>query len=471
MSILPTSVAARPIQSPWQKAYLRFRDLERRLTDASEGPLRTLLYKAASGRYAFDPSLQEFLAVCRGSNPGMLREPPPDLVKDLQDIADLRSSYDPDAPGFSFADVYHLAFHNLVRWWGYGESIPLARECPRLYRGQRNDTWDIGAKIYRGLPSGPGREPELRIRATNACRLAHTIAARLGLPFIDAMAVAQHYSDPGILGVPTWLVDFSRNPWVALFFASDGGQTGEFGVVWEIDQQEYAQHAAGGGNPLGGLQLIVPHSVQRIENQAGVFVVAGLPQIFEQYVAFGRETRFQQHTGLLFADPVLGISAGTIYPPDDPLPAVLAEIAAAVVDCGCGPGARPCAIPPEVFADFLDPETYERLLIGWLDKFQAERAGHTEPPGMRAALTVLARFHSLLYSPAYVGRLPSRVSRSFNRLRDAFGNLCLQASGGKPVSVRDVVMETYVQQMRWDGDHVTVLLEVLEQVAPSGNAP
>jgi hypothetical protein len=140
--------------------------------------------------------------------------------------------------------------------------------------------------MYRGLPDGPGREPALRARAASACRIGHAIAERLELHFMDAMAVAQHYSAADILGVPTWLVDLSRDLWVALFFASDGGETGDFGIVWDIMGKEYTRHGAGEGNPIGSLQLVVPYGVPRIDNRAGVFVVAGLSQIFDQYVAF-----------------------------------------------------------------------------------------------------------------------------------------------------------------------------------------
>jgi hypothetical protein len=46
------------------------------------------------------------------------------------------------------------------------------------------------------------------------------------------MAIAQHYFLE--LKTPTWLVDFSRDPWAALFFASGGGNTGDCGIVWSM---------------------------------------------------------------------------------------------------------------------------------------------------------------------------------------------------------------------------------------------
>jgi hypothetical protein len=451
-------------ECPWQKAYVCYRELERQLTDEDPNgwAFLTLLHAASRGRHVFDRKIREYRAVRRGPNPN-LPEPPDGLIGELQTIARLRSSYDQEAPGFVFEDPYHLAFHQLMWWRGYRGLIPPAADCLRLYRGQRKDAWEVGAKIYRGLPEGPERQVELRVRAADACRVGHAIADRLGFSFEDAMAVAQHYSAADILETPTWLVDFSRDPWVGLFFATDGGETGDIGIVWDIMPSEYNRFTAGEGNPIGPLQLVVPHGVQRIENQAGVFVIAGLPQIFDQYVAFGWGTRFRQHTGLLFEDPVLGIRADTIYPPDDPLRRVLAELRAAAVDCGCGPGTKPCAVSPAVFTNPFEPKTYEGLLTCWLNEFQAERVGESEPAGVREALAGLARFHARLHAPDYASRLPNIVSRSLNRLRDAFETLYFQASRNEPVPLWGAIKKSYVNHMLWTGDHVTVLLEALSE--------
>ena len=231
---------------------------------------------------------------------------------------------------------------------------------------------------------------------------------------------------------------------------------------------EWAGHAAGPANPIGPLQLIVPRDVRRIDNQAGVFIVAGLPQIFDQYVAPGWHTRFRQHTGLTFEDPVLGIRTHIVLPPDDALHAMLVEVRAAVADCGCGPGAENCVVPPAVFTNPLDPRTYERLLTCWLTEFLAMHAGRSEPPGLRAAFTDLAQFHARLHSAAYVNRLPDKFSRSLHRLRDAFGRLCSETFRDPPVSVRNVIKAAYVNQMTGDGDDVTALLEALNEIAPCG---
>jgi hypothetical protein len=459
--------------SVWQSAYFEYRELERRFTDTEQHGFLFLLRAASEGRWIFDRRLEEVRAVCQGTNEGGLTEPTAALIEQMRTLADLRSTYDRESPGFVFENAYHLAFDRLRVWRSYGTPIPPASQCMRLYRGQRVDTWGVGGSIYRGLPEGSDRVRVLRERAAAVCQVARVIAARRGLSFADAMAVAQHYSAADILGVPTWLVDFSRDEWVALFFATDGGQTGDLGIVWDIMPTEYARHAMGDDNPIGPLQLVVPPNVLRIDNQAGVFVVAGLPQIFDQYVAFGWESRFKQHTGLRFEDPALGVTAQRIYPPDDPLWKVLADVPATAVDCGCEAAEESCRVPPAVFTDPFDPITYERLLICWLEEAQAERSGHSELPGARIVLAGIARFHARLHFAAYADRLPSLVSRSLNRLRDAFEVLYFAMLEGRTVSVRNAVAGSYLRQMQGRPEHA-VLLEALnesESGEPAGPPP
>ena len=125
MNTTPELWTAPSGERPWRTAYQRFRELERWLTD--EHP---------SGRVPC-------AAPRRGRRATRFRS---------QGIARLRSSYDQNAPGFVFEDVYHLAFHQIMSWRSYGAPILPAADYFRLYRGQRKDTWEVGAKIYRGPP-------------------------------------------------------------------------------------------------------------------------------------------------------------------------------------------------------------------------------------------------------------------------------------------------------------------------------
>ena len=449
--------------SRWQVAYRQYRNLEQQFTDdkpPSQG-LLVLLHAAAEGLQVFEKRLAEYKVVLAGANKGKLPVPRPELIATMRALAALRSSYSPNADGFVYEDLYHLAFAKLAYWRRYGSAIPPAEKCSRLYRGQRVDNWGVGASIYRGVPDDEGRREALEPRVEAVRRLGRAVAAKLGLSFVDAMAVCQHYSDTEILGLPTWLVDFSRDPWVGLFFASDGGRTGDCGIVWDIMTTEYAGHTAGKSNPIGELQFAVPPGVLRIENQSGVFVVAGLPQIFSQYVAFGWDTRFYQHTGEVFEDPVMGIGPATIYPPDDPLRQTLAELRTAFAGGKEAPDVADAAVPDAVFSSPYDPQTYQALLSAWLDAYRETRFEPT-PPGMEEVIPDLAGFHALLHSPRYASRLPVMVSRSLNRLRMAFDTIYFTASRGELPSVRRAIERAYVEH----GYHPEVLREALDEIIP-----
>jgi hypothetical protein len=57
------------------------------------------------------------------------------------------------------------------------------------------------------------------------------------------------------------LIDFTWDPFVALFFASDGGQDGDVGVISYISLKEFNRFSAGGTNRLGKIRVIEPRGV------------------------------------------------------------------------------------------------------------------------------------------------------------------------------------------------------------------
>jgi hypothetical protein len=137
----------------------------------------------------------------------------------------------------------------------------------------------------------------------------------------QAVAVAQHYSKE--LDVATWLLDMTYDPRVALFFASDGGVTGEIGVVVCIVQKEWNELSAAGTNRLGRLRVIDVPGVLRIERQRASFLDTSHPELFDQYVAY--TVWFRQVEGMRFEDPEADfpVTAERVYPADDPLAAAL----------------------------------------------------------------------------------------------------------------------------------------------------
>jgi hypothetical protein len=453
---------------PWRAAYRRYRELEAQFAsaDAVRRPHRPLLRAAVNGPGPLHSGMEGYRAAQRLKGTTGFPDPPDAFISELRDFADLRASYDIGAPDFVFDDVYHLAFHQLPDWRPYGSVIRGADDCDHLYRGQRDDRWGVVAGIYRDLPHEPGRDAELRGRAALACSVAQAIASKRSIPFLNAIAIAQHYSDRRALGVATWLVDFSRDPWTSLFFASDSGVTGDTGIVWSIRPKEFNRLADGPLQPIGSLQLVVPSDVPRIDNQAGVFVAATHPEIFEQYVAFGWETRFRQHTGLRFEDPLLSICEDTIYPREDPVRAGLIGLHDTATTCRCRHDDTRCHVPHAVFSDPLAPQTYESLILQWLGTSIVGGTPDSKIEHLRSAASDLARFHARLQTRPYAGRMPDILSRSIHRLRATVNILCGMALDGQPVSLREAIWKAYIEQFPVSDPHAMLLWEALNDLVP-----
>jgi hypothetical protein len=121
----------------------------------------------------------------------------------------------------------------------------------------------------------------------------------------QCFAIAQHYSQDA--GLATWLLGFTANPWVALFFASYGGEGRNDGIVVEIACEEWSSLTAG---QLGDIRLIEGPGVHRIERQHAVFLEGSHSDIIEQYV--GSYTTFKQHSGLVFTADKAGDGLGRV---------------------------------------------------------------------------------------------------------------------------------------------------------------
>ena len=119
----------------------------------------------------------------------------------------------------------------------------------------------------------------------------------------------------------------------------------------------------------------------------------------------------------------------------------MAEVRRAFDDPSFASANDGAGVPAAVYTIPWNDETYIALLQAWLSEYRRNNR-RLEPRHLEEALAGLARFHALLHSPRYVGRLPSIVSRSLNRLRSACESLLFRADG--PASARDAVMVAYV---------------------------
>ena len=87
------------------------------------------------------------------------------------------------------------------------------------------------------------------------------------------------------------MIDFTWDPFVALFFASDGGQEGDLGVISYIGLGEFKHLNTGGTNRFGKIRVIEPQGVPRIQAQKAVFLDTSHPDLYEQFIPHSLKTK------------------------------------------------------------------------------------------------------------------------------------------------------------------------------------
>ena len=245
-----------------------------------------------------------------------------DLDLDWQDILLLQDAFDPlsdlgyseDAPAES---VYQTAIQ--VRLQRLDDALNRDGVARWFYRGQRNHRWDAVPKIMRDLheeaASSDEAKLEERVQRVRSV-VARIISAGLAKDDFEATAITQHYSSE--LGVATWLLDVTASPWIALFFASDNGKTGEIGTLEYIERTEWMLFSNDGESALGTLRATSPASVLRIRNQEAFFLQAPHPDLLKELS--NRKLYFRQQEHVVFESMAFErpLTRDLIYPTKDP---------------------------------------------------------------------------------------------------------------------------------------------------------
>lgn len=396
-SLRRTAISATPDGVDWRAIYQRYVQLERAwsIPNAPEPVARQFFRRIVHGHQTEAAILREFRSF-------RLEPPPPDVLREglfLQSVlyptgCERPGGRHPDDP---LEDVYAAALSMLPH--GFWVESP---QRDQLYRGQRDARWTtIPALFRRNDVEGALDELAKAIPRIQAC-----------LPAISeeqALAVAQHYSRE--LGVATWLLDMTYDPRVALFFASDGGVTGDVGAVNCLVQKEWKELSAAGANRLGRLRVIDVPGVLRIQHQRASFLDTSHPDLFDQYVA--HTVWFRQKEGVRFEDPGAEspVAADWIYPKDDPVLAALLRTPPATA------GALRIA-PAGDAREPLAAAAYWEIAQSWCRQEGVEIDACREDV-LRVACDVHARLQQLRDQFA----LPDR---SLARLQDA-ANLIMQA--------------------------------------------
>jgi hypothetical protein len=111
-----------------------------------------------------------------------------------------------------------------------------------IFRGQRKSTWSLLSTLERfeheigAVPTGRTEKASL----TDFQRHAHHFHQNLPATddVLEWLSLMRHH------GSPTRLVDFTRSPYVAAFFATAEADPNEGGAIWAIDSKALEHYAA-----------------------------------------------------------------------------------------------------------------------------------------------------------------------------------------------------------------------------------
>jgi hypothetical protein len=292
-----------------------------------------------------------------------------------------------------YDDVYHCALRMLCG--GGVEWLP-SSGLSLLFRGQRVLEWNVIPSLFRST--------RIEERLAELTRTVRHLQAHLGpLNDLESVGLAQHYSREA--DVSTWLLDVTWDPFVALFFASDGGQDGDVGIVQKLARAEWEELSAGGTNRLGAIHVVTVPATRRISAQRALFVDTSHPAFLEQIVPY--DLRFRQRTGVVFEDAwhEVPVTRTALFPPTDEVLAVL-PVPASAED------ARPLDVAPAGDATApLCGTDYFDIAVSWLAPSRVELDPYRRDT-LRAVCEIHARMQQL---PEVFGTR----TRNLHRLRDA----------------------------------------------------
>ena len=208
--------------SEWRTIYRRFVRLEKEWSVHEHPGVNEQLFHTAVLSKRSDAEVEREFASF-----GLMNPP----AAQMREAHALRAALEFRSHGRHYDDPCEDVYQAALTMMPFGEWTE-SPELEKFYRGQRDARWRVVPSFFR-----ESREKqEATVSRVNT--IAKEVAAsRPDLQPEQTLALIQHYSKE--LAAPTWLIDLTWDPKVALFFASDGGRTGEVGVVTMLVRREW----------------------------------------------------------------------------------------------------------------------------------------------------------------------------------------------------------------------------------------
>jgi hypothetical protein len=121
---------------------------------------------------------------------------------------------------------------DVASWQDFDKLLSAIGVSGWLFRGQQNSEWTLETSLERYRVGVPAREAELRARHAFGTRGHQFIHSPEMLNnAIESLALMQHH------GAPTRLLDWTRSPYVAAFFAvQDATDLAGSSAVWAVNE-------------------------------------------------------------------------------------------------------------------------------------------------------------------------------------------------------------------------------------------
>ncbi len=110
-----------------------------------------------------------------------------------------------------------------------------------IFRGHKNPSWPLSTTIQRNLPYESGKIAEIESEIIREFkRAAHNYLQSQNLPtnHVEWLSLMQHH------GAPTRLLDFTKSPYVAAYFAlEEASKDNRYVAIWAINSYELNKHS------------------------------------------------------------------------------------------------------------------------------------------------------------------------------------------------------------------------------------